>query len=163
MRRKEILSLLLNGQRQDYDLGIHLAKELGFGLSDYGWNLDMDDETSRNALTVDAYLNVNETLFESESIFDLMRCSGLHAFIIYGVTIERECLFDTRLSATASGTLESTNITAQLRSPEVQEAYSRLSLSDKYRMIDQLFQPNGYTVMGYKPGAMRHFASCRTR
>jgi SAM-dependent methyltransferase len=159
MRRKQILALLLNGQRQDFDLGVHLAKELGFGLSEYGWNMDMGDKISIDALTVDAYLNVHETLFEADSIFDLMRSSGLHGFCVYGLTIDqRGCLFDARLSPPASSTLESTNIAAHLRSPDLQAVYNRLSLCDRYRLIDLLFQPNGYTLMGFTAGAMRHFA-----
>ena len=144
MRRKQILSLLLNGHRQDLDQGIGLAKELGFDSFDYGWNLNVDDEASRNSLIVDAYLNVNETLFESDSIFDLMRSSGLHGFLIYGLTLDqRGCLFDTRLMPAARGAVETTNMAARLPSPASQEAYGRLSLPDRYRLVDQFFQPNG--------------------
>lgn len=160
MRRKQILSVLLNGNRQDFDQGISLAKELGFDSFDYGWNLNVDDVESKDALIVDAYLNVNETLFESDSIFDLMRSSGLHGFLIYGLTLEqRGCLFDTRLLPAARGAVETTNIAAKLPSLPAQEAYKRLSLPDKYRLIDHLFQPNGYTVMGFNAGALHHFAS----
>lgn len=158
MRRKQIVSLLRTGRQQDFELGIRLVKDLGFDSFDYGWNLNVDDEASRNGLIVDAYLNVNETLFDSESIFDLMRSSGLHGFLVYGLTLgQRGCLFDTRLIPAAHGAVETTNMAARLASPATQEAYSRLSLSDKYRLVDQFFQPNGYTVMGFTSGAMRHF------
>lgn len=158
MRRKQILSLLLNEHRNDFDRGIRLVKELGFDLSEYGWDLDFDDEELKQSCIVDAYLNVNETLFEADGIFDLMRSSGLYGFLVYGLTIEkRGFLFDARLHAEARGVLETTNVAAQIPSPMAQEAYGRLSLSDKYRLIDQLFQPNGYTVIGFKAGAVRHF------
>jgi hypothetical protein len=53
----------------------------------------------------------------------------------------------------ACGPIETTNIAAKLPSLPTQEAYNRLSLLDKYRLIDHLFQPNSYTVMGFKAGA----------
>lgn len=159
MRRKQILSLLLNGNRRDFEQGVHLAKELGFDSFEYGWNFDIDEAESKDALIVDAYLNVNETLFDADSIFDLMRSSGLHGFLIYGLTSEqRGCLFDTRLPPTARAAVETTSIAAKLPSPAAQKAYSELSLADKYRLMDHLFQPNGYTVMGYKAGALQYFS-----
>jgi len=159
MRRKQILSLLLNGDRQDFKQGVHLAKELGFDSFEYGWNLNFDDTESRDSLIVDAYLNVNETLFDADGIFDLMRSSGLHGFLIYGLTLEqRGCLFDTRLLPAAHGAVEATNVAAKLPSPAAQKAYHKLSLSDKYRLMDHLFLPNGYTVMGYKAGALHHLS-----
>jgi SAM-dependent methyltransferase len=149
MRRKRIVSLLLNGNRQDFDQGISLIKGLGFDSFEYGWNLNFDDDESRNALIVDAYLNVNEALFDVDGIFDLVRSSGLDRFLVYGLTLDKHgCLFDTRLP----------NIAPHLKSPIAREAHERLSLIDKYRVLDLLFQPNGYTVLGFKSGGMRHFS-----
>jgi SAM-dependent methyltransferase len=153
MRRKQIVSLLLNGSR-DFNRGITLIKELGFDTFDYGWNLDFDDQESRDALIVDAYLNVNERLFDVDSIFDLVRGSGLDRFLIYGVTLEKSgALFDTRL--TKSRGLMTTDVSARLASETAQAAYETLSLPDKYRVFDQLFQPNGYTLMAFKESAHR--------
>lgn len=59
----------------------------------------------------------------------------------------------------ARGAVETTNIAAKLLSLPAQEAYNQLSLPDNYRLIDHLFQPNSYTVMGFKAGALYHFAS----
>jgi SAM-dependent methyltransferase len=149
MRRKRMVSLLLNGNKQDFEQGISFIKELGFDSFEYGWNLNFDDEVSRNALIVDAYLHVNETLYEVESIFDLMRGAGLDRFLIFGLTLDKYgCLFDTRLP----------NMANHLRSPITREAYERLSLADKYRFVDLLLQPNGYTLMGFKPEARKHFS-----
>ena len=158
MRRKQIVSLLLEGNTQDFGRGIGLIRDLGFDSFDYGWNLNFDDEESRNGLIVDAFLNVNETLFDADRIFDLMRSSGLHGFMIYGVTLEqRGCLFETRVSGHPPGLLMTTNVASHLRSPMLQEAYNRLCLADKYRLIDLLFQPNGYTLMAFKEGASGRF------
>jgi SAM-dependent methyltransferase len=160
MRRKRIVSLLLNGHQQNFEQGISLVKDLGFDSFEYGWNLHFEDEESRNALIVDAYLNVNETLFDADSIFDLMRSSGLHGFLVYGLTLDKSgCLFDTRLAKGASGMLMTTDFSAHLRQPLTREAYERLSLSDKYRLADLLFQPNGYTLMGFKAGALPKFST----
>ena len=153
MRRKKIVSLLLNGSHE-FSRGITLIKELGFDNFDYGWNLDFDDQESRDALIVDAYLNVNERLFDVDRIFDLMRGSGLDRFLIYGVTLEKNgALFDTRL--TKSMGLMTTDVNARLPSKTAKAAYESLSLLDKYRVFDQLFQPNGYTLMAFREGARR--------
>jgi SAM-dependent methyltransferase len=164
LRKKRIVSLLRNGDAQDFEQGISLVKELGFDSFEYGWNLDFDDEESRNALIVDAYLNVNETQFDVDGIFDLMRPSGLHEFAVYGISIGTAgCLFDTRLQAGTEAKLF-TDVSAHLPSASSREAYERLSLMDKYRLIDLLFQPNGYTLVGFKSGALRQFPpDCRPR
>jgi SAM-dependent methyltransferase len=149
MRRKQLVSLLLNGNQQDFERGITFIKALGFDSFEYGWNLNFEDEVSRNALIVDAYLHVNETLYDVDSIFDLMRTSGLDRFLIFGLTLDKYgCLFDTGLA----------NMAEHLRSPIARDAYERLSLADKYRFVDLLLQPNGYTLMGFKPDAMKHFS-----
>jgi hypothetical protein len=156
MRRKSIVSLLLNG-RQDFGRGISLVKELGFDSFDYGWNLNFDDQESRDALIVDAYLNVNEKLFDAAGIFDLMRSSGLDGFLAYGVTLEKSgALFDTRLSKGNAARVMATDASAFLPSPLARECYEALSLADKYRVIDHLFQPNGYTLMGFKKAGRRY-------
>jgi SAM-dependent methyltransferase len=158
MRRKQIASLLLNGNGQDLEEGIALIKALGFESSEYGWNLKMEDEASRDALLVDAYLNVNETLFDFDSIFDLMRGSGLHGFLAFGLTTGNNgCLFDTRMDK-GKQMFMTTDTQAHLPSPAARTAFEALSLADKYRVMDLFFEPNGYTLMGFKPGALQHFS-----
>ena len=160
LRRKQIVSLLLNGNQQDFEQGIRLVKDLGFNSLEYGWNLNFDDEESRNALIVDSYLNVNETLFDADSIFDLMRFSGLDRFLVYGLTLDKlGSLFDTRLAEGKSGPLMITDVAAHLPSEAAKEAYQKLSLVDKYRVVDLFFQPNGYTLMGLKAGALQQLPS----
>ncbi len=159
MRRKQIVSLLNHNNRQDFEQGIRLVKELGFNSFDYGWNLNFDDEESQDGLIVDAYLNVNETLFDANSLFDLMRESDLHGFSIYGLTLDKHgSLFDTRYTPPERGINGAIKVASHLRALLLQEAYERLSMADKYRLIDLLFEPNGYTVLGFKAGATRHFA-----
>ena len=160
MRRKRIVSLLLNGDGKDFHRGIRLVKDLGFDTFDYGWNLNFDDEESRRSLIVDAYLNINETLFDSDGIIDLMKTSGLHSFMVYGLTLDqRGCLFDTRYDPQPRAILETTDVAGRLGPSFPRDVYERLSLADKYRLMDLYFQPNGYTLLGFKSGALGHFSS----
>src|SRR5262249_48610738 len=138
---------------------IQLAKDLSFDSFEYGWNLNVDDEASKDALIVDCYLNVNEALFDADSIFALMKSSGLHAFATFGLTLgPHGCLFDTRLIPTTAGPLQTTPMVSRLTSPLAQDAYRSFSLAEKYRLVDRFFQPGGYTLVGFKAGAVRRFA-----
>jgi hypothetical protein len=160
IRRKQIVSLLLDGDRQNFERGIRLVRNLGFDSFEYGWNLNFDDEESRNALIVDAYLNVNETLFDVDTLFDLMQSSGLDGFLVYGLALDqRGYLFETRLSSNSHLLLQRIDVSARLDSPLLRESYEKLSLRDKYRVADLLFQPSGYTVMGFRTGTLRHFSA----
>jgi SAM-dependent methyltransferase len=157
MRRKQIVSLLQGGASGDFTQGIRLVKELGFDSFEYGWNLNAEDEASRNTLIVDAYLHVNEKLFDAGTIFELMRTSGLHAFATYGLTLaQRGCLFDARYGK--RGMIESVAVEKHLKSKDLKEAYEKLPLAQRYRLIDLLFEPNGYTLLGLEEGALSHFA-----
>jgi len=159
IRRKQIVSLLLDGDQQNFERGIRLVKNLGFDSFEYGWNLNFDDEESRNALIVDAYLNVNESLFDVDTLFGLMQSSGLDGFLVYGLALDqRGYLFESRLSSNSHPLLQRIDVSARLDSPLLRESYEKLSLRDKYRVADLLFQPSGYTVMGFRTGALRYFS-----
>jgi len=160
MRRKQITSLLLNGNQEDFELGIRIVKDLGFDSFefDYGWNLNFDDAASRDSLIVDAYLNVNDNLYAADEIFSLVRHSGLYGFATYGLALDRQgCLFDTRLQPGIRPIIEITDVSPELSTQRLQEAYQALSLADKYRLIDLLFEPAGYTLLGFKEGALQYF------
>jgi SAM-dependent methyltransferase len=160
MRRKRIVSMLRGPDTGDFERGIRLVKDLGFGTFDYGWNLNVDDEASCNSLIVDAYLNVNEKLFDAQTIFELMRGSGLYGFATYGLTLaQRGCLFDARYAPYQRSMIESTAVDKHLKSDESKAAYERLSLADRYRLIDLLFEPNGYTLIGMPERGFGHFAA----
>ena len=159
MRRKRIVALLRGRDTTDFEHGIRLVKELGFDSFEYGWNLNVADEASRNTLIVDAYLHVSEKLFEAETIFDLMRPSGLHGFAAYGLTLsQRGCLFDARYAPAKRAMIETTAIDKHLATPELRDAYERLSLPERYRLLDLLFEPNGYTLIAFLEGGMARFS-----
>ena len=67
------------------------------------------------------------------------------------------CLFDTRL-VKGSQISMTTDVSAHLKSQAAKDAYEGLTLADKYRVVDLFFEPNGYTLMGCKAGALRHFS-----
>ncbi len=69
----------------------------------------------------------------------------------YGITVDQTgYLFETRLAAARETLLQRTEIAKKLSTPLLVEAYERLSLRERYRLIDLLYQPNGYTVVGLK-------------
>jgi len=108
---------------------------------------------------MDAYLNVNEALFDFDGLIELLQPSGLQGFLVYGITADKYgCLLETRVTK-GKPMLPVTDLAAHLQSPFVQEAYERLTLADKYRLIDLLFRPNGYTIMAFTAGAARHWSS----
>jgi SAM-dependent methyltransferase len=159
MRRKHIVSLLQGPARGDFAQGIRLVKDLGFDSFEYGWNLNAGDEASRNTLIVDAYLHVNERLFDAPAIFELMRTSGLYAFSAYGLTLAaRGCLFEARYAPARRPIVESVAVDQHLKSDDLKEAYEKLPLADRYRLIDLLFEPNGYTLLACGEGGLAHFA-----
>jgi SAM-dependent methyltransferase len=158
MRRKAVISLLLGGDGEDFRKGIRLVKELGFDSLSYGWNLNVDDEKTRESLFVDSYLNVNERLFDAESIISLAKGSGLDAVMNYGITVEQNgYLFESGLNAPQDVMLQRTEIAKKLTTPFLRERYEQLSIEERYSLIDLLFQPNGYTVVGLKEGAKSLF------
>jgi len=155
MRRKRIVSLLAGQEKENFELGISLVKDLGFDSFDYGWNMSADNEESINALIVDCYLNVHEHQFDVDDIARLFLDSGLAGFTIYGITAGTTGrLFDTRLQDSSKTRFLATNIQQHLPSARAREAYERLSLLDRMRIVDEVFQPNGYTIVGFKRDAL---------
>ena len=151
MRRKQIVSLLLGNDSRNFEKGITLIKGLGFDTFEYGWTQNVDDETTRNAMIVDAYLHVNEKLFDADDIIELLGGAGLDSLLIYGVTCgSTGGLFESRLNASGNSKLPITQIAQYFTAPAVRQAYEALPLSDKYRVLDLLLKPNGYTVMGFQ-------------
>ncbi len=151
MRRKQIVSLLLGSDNRNFERGISLIKGLGFDTFEYGWTQNVDDETTRDAMIVDAYLHVNEKLFDADSLIGLLNGTDLGSFLVYGVTCgSAGGLFESRISPSGTSRLPVTPIAQHFTNPTVREAYEALPLSEKYRVLDLILKPNGYTVMGFK-------------
>ena len=158
LQRKEVISLLLGEDRHNFDRGLEIVKEMGFANSLYGWNLNIQDENTRDSLFVDAYLNVHERLFTTESLCRLVKEAGLDGFATFGITVaESGYLFDSRVDAPAEVMLQRTDIARKLPSASLLASYQRMSLLQRYLLLDLLYQPNGYTVVAFKSGARALF------
>ena len=158
MRRKRVVRLLLGENPDDFSQGIRMVKELGFDSFSYGWNLSATDAGTKDSLCVDSYLNVHERLFDADGLFELMRGSGLASFMTYGLTVEQSGLMlETRLDAPRELPMQRTEPAQKLSTPMLVAAYERMGLPDRYRLLDLLYEPNGYTVLGLKDGAERMF------
>jgi hypothetical protein len=139
MRRKQMISLLGGGD-MEFERGIALAKDMGFDSFEYGWNIGATEQSELDSVIVDAYLHVNESLYEFDDLLHLLAGSGLAGFAIYGLTY-----------GTQGKLLDIGQCPPILKTSEfARRRYEALSVADKYRFADLLYQPNGYTVMGYK-------------
>jgi SAM-dependent methyltransferase len=158
MRRKRIVSTLLGNSARDFDRGIEMVNDLGFDSLCYGWNLNTEDERTKESVCVHSYLNAHESLFDADGLFRLVKASGLGAFMTYRITVgHTDLLFETRLNAPRETILRRTEVAQKLSTPLLSNAYERLSLRDRYRLIDLIYQPNGYLVVGMKAGSEKLF------
>jgi SAM-dependent methyltransferase len=149
MRRKQVVATLLRHQ-VDFDRGLQMVKDLGFALDEYGWNYENEDDATMNAMIVDAYLNVNDILYDCDDIHELVAQSGLHGYAIYGITTQDSgWLFDTAAGEPQGMLLRMTNAFQFLKTDLLRDAYAKLDIRGRYRLLDLLYQPNGYTVMGF--------------
>ena len=150
MRRKTIVSLLNQGQ-DNFEQGLQLIKDLKFDTFEYGWNLPVEDAQLRDGLLVDAYLHVNEKLYTSDSIIDLLNGSGLHKAALYGITTG-QCgyLYDTVPNGTYSLRIPKTEASTWLCSDLLKAQFQKLSLQERMRLMDLWFEPNGYTVVAWQ-------------
>ena len=150
MLNKELVSILMGNEKLDYDLGIKLVRELNLNKFDYGWNLNFQNKEEENALIVDALLHANEHLYDCHDIDNLFKKSGLFGYSIFGITSGTQgLLFDTVLKSQKKLSMPQTNISQTFNSDFLSSHYESLSIKEKYRIIDLLYEPNGYTIIGF--------------
>ena len=153
MRRKDIIALLSNGSMES---GITVARALDFEPLDYGWRLNADDASSRDALLVDSYLNVQERLFDLREILDFLRPSGPWSLMPYGITCgTKGLLFETGLGRHSA--IPTTDLTKTLQTADLVAGYEGLDLWDKMRLVELFFEPSAYTLLVHRDGAERWF------
>ena len=151
MRRKAIVSLLQGGGSGDFDQGIKLVRDLGFGLEEYGWKVDPSDEATYDALLVDSYLNVNDKLFDLDQLTELFRGSGLDGYVPYGITTDNAgVLFDVYPGKTPRMLTQMTDFKDVRTGAAASTAFDTLSLEQRYRLTDLVYRPNGYTLLGFR-------------
>ena len=159
LRRKELLTLLAGSGAESMEHRIGLARAMGFGANDFGWNVNADDTASADALLVDSYANARETTFDTDGLLALLGAGGVDGFLTYGVTCGAQgLLFDTGLDA-PSLPLPWTDLTTHLPGERLRAAYESMPLRDKYRLVELAYEPNGFTVLGYHAGAAARLVS----
>lgn len=149
MLNKELISILLNDEKSNYDLGIKLVRELGLNKFDYGWNLNFQNKKEEDALIVDSLLHANEFLYDCRDIENLFRKTNLYGYAIFGITTgTKGLLFDTDIHANKKLSIPQTTVSQMLKSDLSLSHYESLNVNKKYRILDLLYEPNGYTIIG---------------
>jgi SAM-dependent methyltransferase len=149
MINKEIISILLDKEKLNYDLGIKLARDLGLNKFDYGWNLNFKNKKEEDALIVDSLLHANEFLYDCNDIDNLFKKSNLYGYAIFGITTGTEgYLFDASITTDKKLSIPQTNISEKLKTKRSLSCYKLLNLKDKLRVMDLVYEPNGYTIIG---------------
>jgi SAM-dependent methyltransferase len=164
MLNKELISILLGNKKSNYDLGIKLVRELGLNKFDYGWNLNFKTKEEEDVLIVDSLLHENEFLYDCNDIENLLKKSGLYGYAIFGITTSTKGLvFDTSIKPSKKLSISQTNISQILKSELSTSNYDSLSLNEKYRILDLLYEPNGYTIIGITKNAYEKLSNDRVR
>ena len=164
MLNKELISILVGNEKLNYDLGIKLVRELGLNKFDYGWNLNFKNKEEEDALIVDSLLHANEILYDCHDIESLFKKSGLYGFSIFGITTgTKGLLFDSSVKANKKLSIPQTTISKILKSDFSLSRYESLNLSEKYRILDLLYEPNGYTIIGFTKNAYEKLANDRQK
>ncbi len=164
MLNKELISILLGTENPNYDLGIKLVRDLGLNKFDYGWNLNFKSKEEEDALIVDSLLHANEFLYDCYDIESLFKKSNLFGYSIFGITTgTKGLLFDTSAKDDNKLSTSQTNISQILKSDLSLSQYEKLSLNEKYRILDLLYEPNGYTIIGLTDNAYQKLPNNRIK
>ncbi len=164
MLNKELISILLNNKKSDYDLGIKLVRDLGLNKFEYGWNLNFKNKEEEDSLIVDSLLHANEALYDFNDIDKLFSKSGLYGYAIFGITGGTQgYLFDSRVDSEKKLSIPQTNILQFLKTDFSLSYYQSLDLRNKYRILDLLYQPNGYTIIGLTKKAFENLSNERLK
>ena len=150
MLSKELVSILMNKEKSNYELGIKLVRDLGLNKFDYGWNLNFKNMDEEDALIVDSLLHTNEFLYESQDIDNLFQQSNLYGYSIFGISKGTSgLLFDTSVNDGTKLSIPQTNMSQIFNSKFSLSQYESLNLKEKYRVLDLIYEPNGYTIIGF--------------
>ena len=161
---KELISILLDNEKLNYELGIKIVRDLGLNKFDYGWNLNFQNKKEEDSLIVDSLLHANEFLYDCNDIRNLFKKSGLYGYSIFGITVNTMgLLFDTSIQVHKKLSIPQTNITKILKSDLSLSRYELLNLNKKYRILDLLYEPNGYTVIGFTKNAYKKLSNERIK
>ena len=164
MLNKQLISILLNKNKSDYDLGIKLVRDLGLNKFEYGWNLNFQNQDEEDSLIVDSLLHANELLYDFNDIDKLFKKSDLYGYAIFGITTGTQgFLFDSSVESKNKLSIPQTNISQFFKTKFSLLYYQSLSLKDKCRILDILYEPNGYTIVGLTKKAYENLSSERLK
>ena len=164
MLNKEIISILLDKKKSNYNLGIKLVRDLDLNKFDYGWNLKFKNKKEEDALIVDSLLHANEFLYDCKDIDNLFKKSNLYGYAIFGITAGTEgYLFDASITNDKKLPILQTNIAEKLKTKRSLSCYESLNLKDRLRIIDLIYEPNGYTVIGLTRNAYEKLSNKRIK
>lgn len=164
MLNKEMISILLDKEKLNYDLGIELVRDLDLNKFDYGWNLNFKNKKEEDALIVDSLLHANEFLYDCKDIDNLFKESNLYGYSIFGITEGTHGLiFDSSVKTNEKLSIPQTNISEILKSDLSLSRYDSLPLKEKFRIIDLIYEPNGYTIIGFTKSAYEKLTNERLK
>jgi len=164
MLNKELVSILLGKEKQNYELGIKLVRDLELNKFEYGWNLNFKNGKEEDSLIVDSLLHANEVLYDSIDIENLLRQSGLYGYSIFGITVgTKGLLYDSGVRAKGKLSVLQTNIAQMLKSELPLSRYESLNIRERYRILDLFYEPNGYTILGFTKNAYEKLSNDRLK
>ena len=154
----------MDKEKLNYDLGIELVRDLGLNKFDYGWNLNFKNKKEEDALIVDSLLHANEFLYDCKDIDNLFKESNLYGYSIFGITEGTHGLiFDSSVKTNEKLSIPQTNISEILKSDLSLSRYDSLPLKEKFRIIDLIYEPNGYTIIGFTKSAYEKLTNERLK
>lgn len=157
IKQKNIIKSLLGKDSRNFRKGIELVKELDVKNASYGWNIKAESKEEEEVLIVDSLLNVNEKAYDFEELDGLMNQSGLYGYSIFGVTVKDSgLLFESREEVENPMMLPQTNLNKIQKSELAMDSYRNLDIKGKCKLLELLYEPNGYTVVGFTKSAFEN-------
>ena len=164
MLNKKLISTLLGKKNSNYQNGIKLARELNLNNFEYGWNLNFKNKKEENSLIVDYLLHANEILYDFNDIDQLLKKSNLFGYTVFGITTGTQGLvFDSRYDSKTKLAIPKTNVSNFLKSKFSKKFYEALNIKEQCRIIELLYKPNGYTIIGFTKQAYEKLLNERLR
>ena len=164
MLNKKLISTLLGEDHSNYEKGIKIARELNLNNFEYGWNLSFKNKKEEDSLIVDYLLHANEILYDFDEIEKVLKKSNLYGYAVFGITTGTEgLLFDSRYESKVKLSIPQTNISNILKTEFSKKYYKSLNLKNQYRILELLYEPNGYTIIGFTKKAFENLTNKRLK
>lgn len=164
MLNKKLIFTLLGKNNLDYEKGIKIVRELNLNKFEYGWNLSFKNKNEENSLIVDYLLHANEILYDFDEIEKLLKKTKFYGYAVFGITTGTEgLLFDSRYESKVKLSIPQTNISNIIKTKFSKKYYQSLNLKDQYRILELLYEPNGYTIIGFTKKAFENLTNQRLK